>query len=225
MNFSDHVLEFLSSLDFSVKLPAGISVMNPYKDIATRNTCTSFYQKFYADTKKRRMIIGINPGRHGAGLTGIPFTDPIRLQQECGIQNDWDKKQELSSLYIYDMIKEFGTTKAFYQQFYIGSVSPLGFTRSNKNLNYYDDKLLEQRIRPFVISCFKKQIAFGLKTDLAFCLGDGKNYKFLLALNTDYGFFDKIIPLPHPRYIMQYKLKDKKIYIESYLTQLRNVFG
>jgi hypothetical protein len=43
--------------------------------------CSSFYQKYYADNKKRSLIIGINPGRFGAGVTGIPFTDPIRLKR------------------------------------------------------------------------------------------------------------------------------------------------
>ncbi len=41
----------------------------------------------------RYLILGINPGRFGGGITGIPFTDPIRLQNICGIENDFQKNK------------------------------------------------------------------------------------------------------------------------------------
>ena len=50
---------------------------------------------------QRHLLLGINPGRFGGGVTGIPFTDPIRLQNVCGIENNFEKKQELSSVFIY----------------------------------------------------------------------------------------------------------------------------
>ncbi|MEO6316931.1 MAG: uracil-DNA glycosylase family protein [Chitinophagaceae bacterium] len=223
MNFADNMLAFISSLRLPVELPEGIEVMTPYDNAATMEACTSFYKKFYNDTHQRRMIIGINPGRFGGGVTGIPFTDPIRLQNDCGIDNNWAKKQELSSLYIYEMIRAFGGVAAFYQQFYITAVSPLGFTSAGKNLNYYDDKTLQDRIKPFVIDCLKKQFCFGIYRTTAFCLGDGKNYKYLSALNKETQFFENIVPLPHPRFIMQYKLKKKQEYIDRYLQQLGTI--
>ena len=169
------------------------------------------------------MIIGINPGRFGGGVTGIPFTDPIRLQINCGINNSWSKKQELSSSFIYEMINAFGGPEVFYNKFYITAVSPLGFTKDNKNLNYYDDKSLENDIKDFVHDCMNRQLQFGINRDVAFCLGDGKNYKYLSKLNEEYNFFDKIIPLSHPRFIMQYKLKKKQEYIAHYLHYLKAV--
>lgn len=194
--------------------------MTPFESADTKAACEKFYRKFYHDTRQRRMIIGINPGRFGGGVTGIPFTDPIRLANECGIKNDWAKKQELSSLYVYDMIAAFGGPAAFYQQFYITAVSPLGFTKDGKNLNYYDDKLLQERIKPFVIDCFEKQFSFGIDRTVAFCLGDGKNFQYLSKLNKEQNFFTEIIPLPHPRFIMQYRLKRKAEYIQLYLQRL-----
>ncbi|HXL58100.1 MAG TPA: uracil-DNA glycosylase family protein, partial [Chitinophagaceae bacterium] len=152
--------------------------------------------------------------------TGIPFTDPIRLQNECGINNSWPKKHELSSLFMYEMINRFGGTENFYKNFYITAVSPLGFTRGNKNLNYYDDQDLRAGIKGFVIECMNKQLQFDINRDVAFCLGHGKNYKYLSGLNNEMGYFSKIIPLSHPRFIMQYKLKRKSEYMEHYLQQL-----
>ena len=217
MHFAASILQFIKQLYFPVQLPKGIKVMHPFADTQTMKACKQFYEKYYNDNHPRRMIIGINPGRFGGGITGIPFTDPIRLQTVCGIENDWIKKQELSSLYMYDMIDSFGGTTKFYKEFYITSVSPLGFTKQDKNLNYYDDKLLQERIRPFVVDCLNKQFKSGIKRDIAFCLGDGKNFKYLSRLNQEEHFFETIIPLSHPRFIMQYRLKKKDAYIQYYL--------
>ena len=87
-----------------IKLPSQIEVMNPFIEKTTFNLCKQFYTKYYNDNNPRHLIIGINPGRFGGGITGIPFTDPIRLQNICCIENSIPKKQELSSVFIYEMI-------------------------------------------------------------------------------------------------------------------------
>lgn len=220
MNVADKILSFLKELQLDIPLPDDVKVMNPFKDEVAFETCTQFYKKFYTDNHKRHMIIGINPGRFGGGVTGIPFTDPIRLHNDCAIENSWVKKQELSSLFIYDMINASGGPKIFYKKFYITAVSPLGFTMHNKNLNYYDDKNLQHDIKDFVVDCMHKQFKFGINRDVAFCLGDGKNFKYLSKLNDYMKFFKQIIPLSHPRFIMQYKLKKKDEYIADYLNKL-----
>jgi len=222
--FASHILSFIKDLSFPFQLPHDIRVMNPFLDEGTMVVCKTFYKKYYHDNNNRHIIIGINPGRFGGGVTGIPFTDPIRLQNDCGIDNIWPKKQELSSLFIYEMINRFGGPKFFYSKFYITAVSPLGFTRHNKNLNYYDDKNLENDIKDFVADCMNRQLQFGISRDVAICLGDGKNYNFVSKLNGEYKFFEKIIPLSHPRFIMQYKLKKKEEYIANYLHHLKATY-
>lgn len=216
---SNKILDFLFNLQFPLKLPQGVEVMNPFTDKETARIVKIFYTKYYNDNNARYCIIGINPGRFGGGVTGIPFTDPIRLYKECGIQNNWQRKQELSSVFVYDVINAFGGPQTFYNQFYFTAVSPLGFTKAGKNLNYYDDKILNKEIIPFAVDCFRKQIAWGMQTSAAFCLGEGTNFKFLSKLNNEYPLFDKIIPLSHPRFIMQYKLKTKETYIDKYLQE------
>ena len=216
---SSQILNFLFNLQFPIALPPGVEVMSPFTDEETAKVVRIFYEKYYNDNNPRYCIIGINPGRFGGGVTGIPFTDPIRLEKECGIENKWQRKQELSSVFVYDMINAFSGVEAFYNKFYFTAVSPLGFTRAGKNLNYYDDKVLIDRIVPFAVECFRLQMAWGLHTSVAFCLGEGTNYKFLSRLNTTYKLFDKIVPLSHPRFIMQYKLKTKDVYIDKYLEE------
>jgi hypothetical protein len=220
MPFSKKILTFLKNLDLNIELPSDVEVMNPFKNKDTFNLCNKFYNKFYNDKNPRHLILGINPGRFGGGVTGIPFTDPVRLQNICGIDNDLQKKQELSSVFIYEMINAFGGPQLFYNKFYISAISPLGFTRHNKNLNYYDDRQLEKDINPFVIDCIRQQLLFGIYTDVVFCLGEGKNMAYLTRLNEEMGVFKKIISLPHPRFIMQYRMKRKQEYIDRYLCEL-----
>jgi hypothetical protein len=124
------------------------------------------------------------------------------------------------------MIDRYGGCEKFYGDYFISSVSPLGFTRtgskgSEVNFNYYDSKELSEAILDFAVGSINKQIAFGVDREICFCLGTGKNFRFLLKLNTEHHFFERIEPLEHPRFIMQYKLKQKDLYIENYLNKLK----
>jgi len=171
------------------------------------------------------MILGINPGRFGAGVTGIPFTDTIRLKEKCGLSIQGLKTYETSSVFIYEMIDNYGGPVKFYNDFYISSVSPLGFTSAGENekeinFNYYDSKTLIDAIHEFIIESLKKQLEFGIYRDTCFCLGSGKNFRFLSKLNSEHHFFGRIEPLEHPRFIMQYKSKEKQRYIKIYLEKL-----
>jgi hypothetical protein len=73
----------------------------------------------------------------------------------------------------------------------------------------------------FIKESLKRQFEFGIQRDICFCLGTGQNFKFLLDLNNEFRFFEKIIPLEHPRYVMQYKSKEKYIYIRKYVDELQ----
>ncbi|CAN5678048.1 hypothetical protein BH10BAC3_BH10BAC3_02470 [soil metagenome] len=154
-----HITNFYANIKSPV-LPADVQALLPFEEENVSGVFKSFYQKFYNDKSERRFIIGINPGRFGGGVTGIPFTDPIRLANACGIENNFQQRQELSSLFIYQMIAAFGGPKAFYKQFYITSYSPIGFTRAGKNLNYYDDKLLASTVEPFAAQCLHEQLSW-----------------------------------------------------------------
>ena len=223
MLLSDKILSFLETLELKVELPEEVQVMNPFKDNAAFRLCERFYQKYYDDHNPRHLILGINPGRFGGGITGIPFTDPVRLQDTCGIKNYLQKKQELSSVFIYEIIHALGGPGIFYSKFYISATCPLGFLKNNKNMNYYDDRQLENSIKNFVARCLSLQLEFGINRDIVFCLGEGKNFTYLSNLNDGLKLFNKIVPLPHPRFIMQYKLKRKNEYIARYLSELAMV--
>jgi hypothetical protein len=222
MTFAEKVVSFYTLLEFTDPLPEGIAIMNPFKENhRILSIITQFYSKFYSDSNYRNLILGINPGRFGAGVTGIPFTDSKRLSENCGLSIPGLQTYETSSVFVYEMIEAYGGTEKFYSDFYISSVVPLGFTSENSrggvvNYNYYDSKKLTETVYGFIVGNLEKQLQFGIKRDVCFCLGTGKNYKFITELNKNLKLFEKIVPLEHPRYIMQYKTKQKQKYIEKY---------
>ena len=220
MTFAEHINRFNRNLRLDATLPTGVEVMNPFDDPATRRLAETFYLKFYNDRKPRRLVIGINPGRLGGGVTGIPFTDPVKLQDQCGIVNAMRKVTEPSAGFIYDMIEAYGGVEAFYGRYFIYAVSPLGFTREGLNYNYYDSKALEKAVTPFIVSSMQKILQQGVDTSACYCLGNGKNFKFLDDLNRKEGFFGTVIPLPHPRWIVQYRRKMYDEFISGYLKTL-----
>ena len=221
--FAEKIISFNKNLSFNGPLPAGIGIMNPFKENkeALKISC-EFYKKYYNDTHKRHIIFGINPGRFGAGVTGVPFTDTKRLLSECGIAFPGKNTHEPSATFVYEAVNKYGGAEKFYFDFYIQSLCPLGFTIVNSkgkevNYNYYDSKELTDCVYDFIIANIKKQISFGVSTDICFLFGTGKNEKFFRQVNDEFHFFKKVIPLEHPRFIMQYKAKSKEFYLNKYL--------
>lgn len=132
---------------------------------------------------------------------------------------------EISSVFIYDMINNFGGVQKFYSQFYINSPFPLAILQKAKNgdwlnANYYDDTNLFESVKPFMIETLQQQIKFGLDVNEVFIMGK-KNAIFINKINNVAKLFGKLTVLEHPRYIQQYKSKEKQLYIDKYLRILR----
>lgn len=220
--FADRVIAFNCSLQYTGKLPKTFRVINLYMDNPeTLKVMQAFYHKYYNDNKERKFIIGINPSRHGAGITGIPFTDTKRLDSICGIKMQSAHTHEISSVFMYEMIAAYGGAKDFYNDFYINSPFPLAIVREAKkgqllNANYYDDKDLFDEVKDYMITYLQQHINIGLNTSEVYVLGK-KNANFIQKLNQEVKLFDRLIVLEHPRYIQQYKSKEKQHYIDKYL--------
>jgi len=227
-NFGEKVIDFNLNLKYSGLLPDGFRVLNPYLDNPeTLDVMKQFYHKYYNDSEIRKFIIGINPSRQGAGVTGVPFTDTKRLKDICGIEMKSAYTHEISSVFMYDMISAFGGAELFYQNFYINSPFPLAIIRKTKenkwiNANYYDDKTLFEMVKNFMIDSLKKHISLGIDTSKVFVLGK-KNADFVQKLNSEAKLFDELKILEHPRFIQQYKSKEKQLYIDKYILTLNNL--
>lgn len=226
---ADKIIAFNRQLEYKGKLPEGIRIMNPFREEPQALVISEqFYKKYYNDNKPRHLILGINPGRFGAAVTGVPFTDTKRLKSECHIAYTGKETHEPSSVFIYEMIRAFGGVENFYGSFYINSLCPLGFTKATGNgkevnYNYYDSRELTDAVYDFIVDNVGQQIALGMETGTCFCFGTGKNETFLRKLNDEKLFFKQIVALEHPRYVMQYKSRSKQAYIDKYLDAFSRV--
>jgi hypothetical protein len=97
----------------------------------------------------------------------------------------------------------------------------LGFVKAGKNINYYDDKELQQVVEPFIIESIEKQLSFPVDRARCLCIGGDKNFAYLSGLNARFGWFREVVPLPHPRFIMQYRRKEIEPFIQIYLDALK----
>lgn len=223
--FAQKVIKFNNNLYYPGELPPGFRVINPFLDNPeTMVVMQEFYQKFYSDTLSRKFIIGINPSRHGAGVTGVPFTDTKRLDAVCGISMKSSYTHEISSVFVYDMIQAYGDVKEFYKRFYINSPFPLAIVQQKEdgkwvNANYYDSAELFENVKGFMIKSLNEHVGLGLDTSEVFVLGV-KNAKFIQKLNKEAKLFERLTVLEHPRYIQQYRSKEKEMYIDKYILAL-----
>jgi hypothetical protein len=215
-----HLYGFYTSLHPEQALVNGVQWLYPQRNEEVLKVVQQFLQKYFNDSNRRTLMLGINPGRFGAGVTGVNFTAAKQLTEVCGISHPFKPQSELSAEFIYAMIDTYGGSKKFYSRFFIGSVCPLGFVKGGKNINYYDDKELQQAVKPFIIESIEKQLTFPVDRSLCLCIGGEKNYKALSKLNEEHHWFGRIVPLPHPRFIMQYRRKHISEFIKIYLDAL-----
>ena len=219
--FKDKVLQFYSNLSEPRKLPEGVHVLNPYTEKVVWDTVTSFYTKYFNDTKKRVFIFGINPGRLGAGATGVPFADTSVLEA-CGIETKVPKTTESSATFVADVISKYGGPESFYSDFFITNTCPFGFIKEGVNFNYYDDRACLQTLMPYIQKTLKQQKEFGAHC-VGIVFGKGKNFQFIKKLNDSQMFFDTLVPLEHPHFIMQYRRRRVDEYQKAYLETFRDV--
>lgn len=217
MNWATHLFSFYNNLKPPRQLPNGVEWLYPQIEPGVMKIVEQFLQRYYSDERPRKIFLGINPGRFGAGVTGVNFTAPRQLREFCGIDHPFKNQSELSAEFIYDMINAYGGPSKFYGEYFIGSVCPLGFIKNGKNINYYDDRELAATVAPFITQSIERLISYNTNHEICFCIGGEKNFRYLSALNDKYQWFHKIEPLPHPRFIMQYRRKEKDQFIRQYL--------
>ena len=219
---AQQIISFNRQVQFNGELPEGYGVINPFiDDQTTMAVMEQFYMKFYNDRQARKFLIGINPSRHGAGITGVPFTDTKRLESHCGIPVPGRHSHELSSVFIYDVIAAYGGAEAFYSRCFINSPFPLALIKQSAmgrwvNVNYYDSRALWSLLKPHMKVYLKRFSEFHIDPTEVIILGK-KNALFIQEVNQELNLFKKITVLEHPRFIQQYRSRDRDAYILKYL--------
>jgi hypothetical protein len=212
-NWASWHLDYYSLLSGTWPKHPDVDLLLPYLEDEAKKIRSQFYHKYYGDHNPRQLWLGINPGRLGAGITGIAFSDPVCLEQYCNIENPWGKKQELSAQFIFRCINAFGGPDIFYRKVYIDAICPVGLMQQQKNFNYYDDKSYYEWIRPKIKAHLRELFSQNIWEEVII-IGKGKNERFFQELT---GGEIPYQSLPHPRWIMQYKRKEMHAWVEKYL--------
>ena len=229
---ADRLLDLLERTTLSPDvLPHDVQVLDPMRAENSKEVqriVRLFHERYYTDDRPRLLMLGINPGRLGAGSTGLPFTDTKRCENDLDIAVNGFRTHEPSSDLFYRVVRRAGGAANFYRNVYVHSICPLGFVRQKANgtavnLNYYDDKDLEAAVTPFLTDWLHALVACGMRTDTVLCIGTGKNQAFLERWNAQEKLFGRIVPLEHPRYIIQYKAREMDRYIDKYLTAISDL--
>lgn len=163
--------------------------------VKNREGINAFWHKFYGDTIPRVMICGINPGRYGAGMTGIPFIDFMSLSQLVPGVDRMDS--EKSASFFYQVARGFGV-ESFFRTFYVSNFSSVGYLRDGKNLNYYD---LPHPALKIVERNFIKEIEIVQPTHIISLSKEvHQSVRSLLPASVDCS-----LRLPHPSWVVTYR--------------------
>lgn len=220
MTFSEQIRDFYFNLPKELPLPKGVETIYPFDNVETQRVMQQFFDKYYDDTDPRTYLVGINPGRLGSGITGIGFADAYHLEQYCDIPNSFDKRVEISAAFMFEVMMAYGGVEKFYKDFFFTTVMPLGLLKNDKNYNYYDDLQTQTDLGSFIKETLLAQMSFPQAKPDIICVGTGKNLKYLKEFNEKHHCFESIEVLPHPRWVMQYRRKQKQQYIDMYLKVL-----
>ena len=183
--------------------------------LKNQNNIAKYYERYVSEKPNKIVLCGLNPGRFGAGLTGVPFIDFKSLSEMIP---EVDRQEtENSAQFFFEVIKKIGVEK-FYENCYVTNVSKFGYSRksSSKNVNYPElpeiaqnwlfQKFIDEMnlIKPKLIIPLSKNVEGTLKMlsqnqQLNFKIGDRLN---------------------HPSWIMIYRQKDENKWIKKYVDRI-----
>lgn len=206
MNLLQQNLErYLDDKDF-LRLLGEHEICIPSDFIFNKDGINAFWEKYYRNAVPRIMICGINPGRYGAGKTGIPFLDFMSLFRLIpGIER---RDSEKSAGFFFEVVSDFGA-ESFFKTFYVTNFSSVGYLRNGKNFNYHD---LPQAALEIVENNFLKEIDVVAPTHVV-SLGEAVHNSVRKLLPAS---IDCSLRLPHPSWIATYRANDMNRWVLEY---------
>lgn len=200
---------------------ANIQLLDCERELDMKMNCMeTFWNKFYGPHVPKVVICGINPGRFGAGLTGIPFLD-YRSLSEIGFNMD-KKDSEQSSEFFFEVFKKIGTER-FFKSFYVTNFSSVGYSKNGRNINYYD---LPDKAKKTVYANFSTEMKSVNPTHII-SLGVSVQYSVreLVKSEAIAKDVDHSLRLAHPSWVMTYRRKNKDMWVDKYVNELERILG
>lgn len=174
-----------------------------------------FYQTYYRHHSDRIVLCGMNPGRLGAGQTGIPFMDFHAISQL--FPDVQQHVRERSAQLIWSVIKEFGINN-FYDHVYLTNISWLRFTKDEKNLNYYE---LPSTIQNIFTNTFIEEMKI-VQPKVIIPLGVEVERSLRKMAKSNRLTYPVENRLPHPAVLV--KKEDRPKLIQQYKDRIRRFF-
>lgn len=172
----------------------------------------AFWDRYYAQAVPRSVICGLNPGRFGAGKTGIPFLDFQSLSQLMpGVDR---QDSEKSAAFFYKVIQAYGSD-AFFRHFYVTNVASVGFLCDGRNLNYPD---LPKAALAIVEANFCEEMKI-VKPTCLISLGTAVQHTARKLLSLD---VDCTLRLPHPAWVATYRSREMEKWVDEYVKALKS---
>lgn len=127
------------------------------------------YLERYADSRKKVIFLGMNPGPFGMAQTGVPFGEVSLVRDWIGVdasirkpENEHPKRpiegfqctrSEVSGYRLWGLFRErFGSAEAFFRDHFVANYCPLVFMESGGR-NRTPDKLPVVEVEPLYRLC------------------------------------------------------------------------
>ena len=176
-----------------------------------------FHKKYVEPNSPKIVICGINPGRKGAGKTGIPFIDFASLTRMLPDIKENDSEQ--TAKFFFSVIQKIGIEN-FYKNFHVTNLSWFGFSRIDKNKNVnYDNEDIPAEIKNCLIDKFVEEMEL-INPDYIITLSKDVLYE-LKSLKEQKKISSEIgARLNHPSWITTYRSKDINMWKIKYVETL-----
>ena len=127
------------------------------------------YLRKFGSTRKKIVLLGMNPGPWGMAQTGVPFGEIALVRDWMGISAPVNKpanehpkrpivgfacdKSEVSGRRLWGLFSQrFGAAEAFFQDHFVANYCPLVFMLAS-GANYTPDKLPAAEMAPVEAAC------------------------------------------------------------------------
>lgn len=128
------------------------------------------YLERFADSPKRVIFLGMNPGPWGMAQTGVPFGEIAAVRDWMGLQGRVGKpaaehpkrpvtgldcpRSEVSGRRLWGWAADrFGSPEAFFERFFILNYCPLSFMEGETGRNRIPEKLPKEERTPLFAAC------------------------------------------------------------------------
>ena len=147
----------------------GPPVTHVYNPLAYAWAAQAQYIERYAGTRKRVVLLGMNPGPFGMGQTGVPFGEVARVRGFLGIEATVHRpghehparpvqgfgctRSEVSGARVWGLVESrWGTAQAFFADHYVANYCPLLFMEASGK-NRTPDKLASAERAALTSAC------------------------------------------------------------------------